>query len=95
MALLFELIQQLVSEDKYVVGEHAVEKLEERGILEWQVVAGLADVRIYLEQPDAKPNPKIEVIEHLPDGTEIKVVWSHLRQANVAKLVTAHFFDEK
>jgi hypothetical protein len=29
-----------------------------------------------------------------PDGTECKVVWSHLKRSGVAKLVTVHFFDE-
>jgi hypothetical protein len=45
------------------------------------------------ERPDAMPNPAIEVREFLPDGTEVKVVWSLLRQSGVAKLVTVHFFD--
>ncbi len=52
MGQLFSTIQQLVAEEKYVVGEHA-----------------------------------------LPDGTEFKAVWAHLRQSGVAKLVTVHFFD--
>jgi hypothetical protein len=29
----------------------------------------------------------------LPDGTEFKAVWSHLRRSGVAKLVTVHFLD--
>ena len=41
---LFGIIRQLVAEEKYVVGQHASERLEERGIMEWQVVAGLDDV---------------------------------------------------
>jgi hypothetical protein len=41
MGKLFETIRQLVAEEKYVVGQHASERLEERGIMEWQVVAGL------------------------------------------------------
>jgi hypothetical protein len=59
--------------------------------MEWQVVAGLADGRLIIERPDAMPNPAIEVVESLPDGTEFKAVWSHLRQSGVAKLVTIHF----
>jgi hypothetical protein len=47
-----------------------------------------------MERPDASPNPVVEVREHLPDGTEFKAVWSYLRQSNVAKLVTVHFFDK-
>lgn len=93
MAQPFELIRQLVAEEKYVVGEHASERLEERGIMEWQVVAGLDDGELIGERPDASPNPAVEVRETLPDGTAFKAVWSHLRQSGVAKLVTVHFFD--
>jgi hypothetical protein len=35
MGQLFKTIQQLVAEEKYVVGRHASERLEERGIMEW------------------------------------------------------------
>jgi hypothetical protein len=93
MGQLLATIRQLVAEEKYVVGQHASERLEERGIMEWQVVAGLEDGELIVERPDAQPNPAIEVRECLPDGTEIKAVWSHLRQSGVAKLVTIHFFD--
>ena len=94
MAQLFDTIRRLVAQDKYVVGEHASERLEERGIMEWQVVAGLDDGELILEKPDATPNPAVEVNELLPDGTAFKAVWSHLRQSNVAKLVTVHFYDQ-
>jgi hypothetical protein len=93
MGQLFETIRQLVAEEKYVVGQHASERLEERGIMEWQVVAGLADGELIAERTDAAPNPAIEVRESLPDGTEVKVVWSLLGLSGVAKLVTVHFFD--
>jgi hypothetical protein len=93
MGQLFETIRQLVAEEKYVVGQHASERLEERGIMEWQVVAGLEDGELMVERLDATPNPVIEVRQSLPDGTEVKVVWSLLRQSGVAKLVTVHFFD--
>ena len=93
MRQLFNTIRTLVSEDKYLVGQHASERLEERGIMEWQVVAALEDGELIAERLDAKPNPTVEVRECLPDGTEFKAVWSHLRQSNVAKLVTVHFFD--
>jgi hypothetical protein len=35
MGQLFSTIQQLVAEEKYVIGEHASERLDERGIMEW------------------------------------------------------------
>ncbi|WP_146448038.1 DUF4258 domain-containing protein [Bythopirellula polymerisocia] len=93
MGLLFDEIRRLVSEDHYLVGQHAAERLEERGIMEWQAVAGLQDGELITEQPSRKPNPAVEVRETLPDGTEFKAVWSHLREASVAKLVTIHFFE--
>jgi len=93
MGELFERIRQLIAEEKYVVGYHASERLEERGIMEWQAVAGFDDCELIAERPDATPNPAVEVRESLPDGSEFKAVWSHLRQSGVTKLVTVHFFD--
>lgn len=93
MGKIFHTIQQLVAEENYVVGEHPSERLEERGIMEWQAVAALADGELIAEKSKAKPNPTVEVGESLPDGTEFKAVWSLLRQSGVAKLVTVHFFD--
>jgi hypothetical protein len=61
--------------------------------MEWQVVAALADGELIAEKSKAKPNPTVEVRECLPDGTEVKAVWSLLRQSGVAKLVTVHFFE--
>lgn len=95
MGQLFETIRRLVAEDRYVVGLHASERLDERGVLEWQVVAGLDDGELVAEFDDAVPNPKVEVCEYLPDGTAVKAVWSWLRQSNAAKLVTVHFFDQE
>jgi len=93
MGQLFETIRQLVAEEKYVIGQHASERLEERGIMEWQAAAGLEDGEMIAERPRATPNPAVEVRQSLPDGTEFKAVWSCLRQSGVAKLVTVHFFD--
>jgi Domain of unknown function (DUF4258) len=93
MVQLFDTIRQLVAEEKYIVGDHASERLEERGIMEWQVVAGLEDGELIAERQDATPNPAVEVRESLPDGTEFKAVWSELPRSGVAKLVTVHFFD--
>lgn len=93
MAQLFGTIRRLVAEEKYVIGQHAAERLEERGIMEWQVIAGMEDGELIVERPDATPNPAVEVRQALPDGTEFKAVWSHLTLSGVAKLVTVHFFD--
>jgi hypothetical protein len=42
MGELFQRIVELVDNDRYVVGQHASERFEERGIMEWQVVVGLS-----------------------------------------------------
>lgn len=62
--------------------------------MEWQAVDGLVDAELLLTDWDAIPNPKVEVVQMLPDGTEFKAVWSYLSEAGVAKLVTVHFFHE-
>jgi hypothetical protein len=41
MGQLFNTIRRLVAEEKYVIGEHASERLEERGIMEWQAAEAL------------------------------------------------------
>lgn len=64
-------------------------------MMEWQIVAGLADGTLIVERPEATPNPAVEVRQVLADGTEIKAVWSHLAVSGVAKLVTVHFFDQE
>jgi hypothetical protein len=94
VATLFETIRVLVSTGRYVIGQHAAERLDERGILEWQIVDGIDSGRLLEERPRDMPNPAIEVEETLADGTQIKTVWSHLARANLAKLVTVQFFDE-
>jgi hypothetical protein len=94
MGRLFDVIRELVSRNRYIIGQHAAERLEERGIMEWQAVAGLKDGVLLAERPDARPNPAVEVRELLPDGTEFKAVWSQLRGSGAAKLVTVHFFGE-
>lgn len=94
MGNLYDTIRQLVIEGKYVVGQHASERLEERGIMEWQAIVGLDDGELLAERADATPNPAVEVRESLPDGTQFKSVWSYLKRSGVAKLVTVHFFDK-
>jgi hypothetical protein len=94
MGELFRTIPRLVAEQRYLVGEHAAERLEQRGIMEWQAVAGLENGRLLTERPKASPNPVVEVEQTLPNATEFKAVWSCLQRTRLAKLVTVHFFDE-
>jgi hypothetical protein len=57
-------------------------------------VDGIESGRLLSERPDDLPNPAVEIEEVLADGTNVKAVWSHIARANLAKLVTVHFFDE-
>lgn len=94
MAVLFDRIKQAVAEDLFVVGWHADERFEERGVSDWQVIAGLDEAELIRERPRSKPNPSVVVRQSLVDGTEIEVVWSWLAVSNRAKLVTVYFLDE-
>lgn len=92
---LFATIRRLVMTDHYVISQHAIERLEERGILEWQVVEGIERAELLSERPDSLPNPSVELLEILADGVPVKAVWSWLVDFELAKLVTVHFFDDK
>lgn len=93
MSSLHVTIRDLVAAGNYVVTKHAAERLRQRGIMAWQAVVGLDDGDLLQERPNDKPFPSVEVREMLPDGTEFKAVWSHVKEANLARLVTVHFFD--
>lgn len=94
MENLFARIKTLVYDNRYIVGQHASERLDERGIMEWQAVVGLQQGVLLAERPNSLPNPSVEVREELPNGEEFKAVWSLIQSIGVAKLVTVHFFDE-
>ena len=89
----FDTVRALVAAGRYLVSRHAAEGLTERGIMEWQVEAGLDEGALLVARPDDFPHPVVEVRESLPDGTEFKAVWSLDTAAGTAKLVTVHFFD--
>jgi hypothetical protein len=94
VGLLFNTIRRLVLDGRYAVGQHASERLEERSILEWQIVDGMATGRLIVERPSDQPNPAVETAVTLADGTEVKAIWSYVISGDFAKLVTVHFFDE-
>jgi hypothetical protein len=93
MGSLFDSIRLAVAEERYVLSIHAVEKLRERRIEEWQAASGLADGRLLSERPGDTPNPSVEVEQTLPDGTPVKAVWAWLTLSRLARLVTIHFYD--
>lgn len=94
MAALADRIMDAVANDRYVLSVHAVERLRERRVPEWQVAAGLAQGRLLSERPNDRPHPSIEVGQILADATPVKVVWAWLTQSRLARLVTVHFYDK-
>ena len=82
---LFDEICRLVAEGRYLIGDHAWERLLERGIMEWQVIAGMTEAQLITERRLARPNPVVEMRVPLPNGDECKVVWSLLRRERVSK----------
>ena len=60
MGKLYQEIRKLVDENRYIIGQHAAERLEERGSMEWQAVAGLEDAELLAERAKAQPNPAVE-----------------------------------
>ena len=84
-------ISNSVREGRYVIGLHASERLEERGIMEWQVIDAMADAVVLREQPDGVPNATANFELLLPDGTAGVAVWAWLPKSRLAKLVTVFY----
>lgn len=93
MADLLAQVRDAVAAGRYVISNHADDRLRERRIPAWQVEAGVGDAELVQARPDATPNPVVEVEQILADGTPIKAVWSILPYNHAAKLVTVHFLD--
>ena len=93
MSRLFEQIRRAVLEGRYAIGVHAANQLDERGVPDWQIVAGMASGHLVAERTGDRPNPVVEVEQVLPDGTLVNVVWAWLPVHRAAKLVTVHYFD--
>ncbi len=93
MTALANSIVSLVQGGHFLIGAHAVKRLEQRGILEWQVVAAMDHPTFLTDRPDGVPHPVAEFKLLLPDGIEIKAVWALLPISQQAKLVTVHFLE--
>ena len=93
MGALFDAIRRAAREDRYAFSVHADERLRERRVVAWQVLAGLEHGRLLSERPSDRPNPSVEVDQWIADGSPVKAVWAHVRALDLAKLVTVHFYD--
>jgi hypothetical protein len=93
MGKLFNKIQAAINNERYLVSWHADERCEERGVSDWQIIAGFADATLLRERPRSKPNPSVVVQQQLADGSEVEVVWAYLADSDRALLVTVYFND--
>ncbi len=94
MSRLLEKIKKAVKEDRFVVSMHADVQMEIRGVLPWQVAAGIDLAVLHRERPGSLPSPSVILTQCLPDGAEYYVVWSWKEHLNIAKLVTVFFEGE-
>ena len=94
MGTLFDKVRTAVEQDRFLVSDHADERMRERGMMAWQLAAGISVAKLLNERPDSQPNPTVEVEQLLADGTNVVVIWAWLELEQVAKLVTAYLPDE-
>ena len=93
MGKLFNKIAAAISNDRYLISWHADERCEERGVSDWQLVAGFADAKLVRERPRSKPNPSVVMQQELADGTDVEAIWAYLEESDRAVLVTVFFKD--
>jgi hypothetical protein len=93
MGTLFNNIIQAVEADRFIVSNHADDRLRDRMIELWQLTSSLHDAKLISERPSDTPNPSVVLEQTLPDGTTVRVVWSYVDSRGVAVLVTVHFID--
>jgi hypothetical protein len=91
------LVQQIcdaIRNGKVLISRHATRRLFERRIEYWQLEASIDSGKVAEIRPDSEPNATIVVVQELPNGTEVNVVWAWLPLTQDAMLVTVHFFGE-
>ena len=95
MDRLAEHLLGAIVDGRYLVGDHASNQLDRRGIVEWAVVAGSAeaDWDDAVVRPASKPHATALIRILLPDGTPAIAVWCWLPIVERAKLVTVFFGD--
>jgi hypothetical protein len=93
MARLLDQILNAIKAERYVVSNHADDRLRERLIELWQITSSVEGAKLIEERPNDTPNPSVVLEQTLPDGTAVRVVWSYVVSDGVAVLVTVHFID--
>jgi hypothetical protein len=91
MGKLFDKIRSAVRDDRFLVSWHADERVEEREVAVWKLVAGLEEAKLERERPASKPHPSIVVRQELADGIEVEAIWAWLPESRRAMLVTVYF----
>jgi len=90
---LLKTIREAVEEDRYELSIHADNRIEERGLMVWQIASALSDAKVLKARLDDRPWPSLLVSQILPDGTEVHAKWSYRSHDKMARLVTVYYPD--
>jgi hypothetical protein len=76
-----EEIRTAVREERCLFGAHADQRIRERKIVRWQIVAEMDAAKLIRKRPDASPNPAAKFDLFLADGTSVSAIrsWIGLR----------------
>jgi hypothetical protein len=89
-ALFFQIRDAVIAE-RYVTSLHAIERLREREVLEWQIIEGIGTAEVLENRPADKPAPTAVVRQVLANGDSVVVVWAWNKSLRMAKIVTVYF----
>jgi hypothetical protein len=93
VAQLLDNILKAIETERFIVSNHADDRLRERLVELWQITSSADDAKLIAERPNDIPNPSVVLDQTLPDGTTVRVVWSYVDSGGVAVVVTVHFLD--
>ena len=84
-------IKAVVARGAWHVSNHAFEKLEKRGILASEVVAGLERSIVVEDYPDAHHGPSVLVLFPARDSRPVHAIWGLPREnPDIAVLITVY-----
>ena len=95
VAQLVDDIRSAIDAERFIVSNHADDRLRERLIELWQITSSFEDGILIAERPSGTPNPSVVLDQTLPDGTTVRVVWSYVVSSGIAVLVTVHFLGRR